>query len=299
MYLRPDNTVCSTQANVSNNTMTGKHTLLSHPYDPLVFLRQGLSRMCGSGVLGGSNLCNSEVQDVILDMMPDVEPEQLEEFMRKFEVWKWRVANLQVDESIELVGTNRESWVTVPADVLTKSLMLSYKPGVDALRRATQQSVLHKKNQGFIFCGGGYRNPGVRREIQEVYEEFKGGADKAGIKMKYIYLSNFDKTWYALPFISSTNPFAEPLLWFLAAYTNSSLLFISALLTRDRVSAVATGAALSVQRVPHPLEVWQGSALGLHVYTHVKRKWVDAPEAQVIVSNVSLESPVVARGTFN
>jgi hypothetical protein len=133
-------------------------------------------------------------------MMPDVEPEQLAEFMKKFEAWKWDVTNLEVVDDIELVGTNRNSWVQVPADVLTRALKVSFQPGLNALRRETQSSLSQKKNQGFVFCGGGYLNPGVREEVRKIHEEFKDSASKAGIKMKHIYLRQFDNAWYVFPF---------------------------------------------------------------------------------------------------
>ncbi|KAF7539906.1 hypothetical protein G7054_g1756 [Neopestalotiopsis clavispora] len=187
------------------------------------------------GTQGGSDLMNTQIKDVAREMLRShVTPGELAVFLNDFEQQKYDIdcaldstsetikLNGIEKQFIRLQGESSERRVNIPARTIKKIFKDVFNNG----RRVWKDEIKVQLDIGrpfvALFCGGSFAGPGLRNQASRDMEKYKELAEQRGTSFEYAFLEKFD---------------------------------------RQSASAVASGCAISMLRMPPARSVINGSAV--------------------------------------
>lgn len=160
-----------------------------------------------SGVQGGSDLCNSQVEEVVRAQLSRHAPRGvIASIMQRFEERKWRYDYTLVEDS----GNDDldEEDVIIPADngkfqarlrgrTIRRALRETFAPGVQLVKSEAERLLGLGRPFVVLLCGGSYRQPGLRKVMGAYLTSLEERARARGITVKHAFLGDLDPNyWY-------------------------------------------------------------------------------------------------------
>ncbi|KAI1421249.1 hypothetical protein F5Y12DRAFT_38789 [Xylaria sp. FL1777] len=178
-----------------------------------------------TGSQGGSHVSNGIIQEHVRSQLRAHVPQgEFATIMQRFEEQKWSLDYTHQTKPIVLIGNNPRFTVHIAPVHIRNAFEKAFQRGLQVLKAEISRIVRLGKDFAVVFCGGSYCSPGLRQQVDDIMSGIVKDASKKKIRVEHAFLANFDTTW---------------------------------------VSAVATGAALSIMRLPSLTQVISGSAIAL------------------------------------
>ncbi|KAI1133248.1 hypothetical protein F5Y10DRAFT_228590 [Nemania abortiva] len=206
-----------------------------------------------TGAQGGSDVCNHAVESIM-------EREHLALFANRNLISRSQLAALMADferkkKSFDYTLNNEvleleggKATVLLRAEQVRKVFKNAFAEGMKLLGNELTRMIRLGHDFAVLFCGGSYQNPGLHREVEGLMERTRTAGRRKGVKIQYTFLRD----------------------------------------ERHASSAVSAGAAVGMMRVPFPIDVLKGSAIGLHEIRGPScddNSWGGAPTASVLYSS--------------
>ncbi|KAI0429642.1 hypothetical protein F5Y09DRAFT_342421 [Xylaria sp. FL1042] len=190
-----------------------------------------------TGTQGGSDIANHIIRNIIkqkyLSLLAEQRPiskGDLADLMVNFDTKKKRFDYTDDQATLTLRGGNPVITITLTPAQAREPFERAFVNGVQLLKEQLRRMLALRRDFAVLFCGGSYCNPGLHNIVSNIIRDTREAGGKAGINIQHMFL-------------------------------------------RDEVystSAVSVGAAVGIMRLPRPIDVLKGSAIGLQEISRSK-----------------------------
>ncbi|KAI1733583.1 hypothetical protein F4680DRAFT_454818 [Xylaria scruposa] len=202
-----------------------------------------------TGTQGGSDVVNHTVRDIIKDEFKGtISNANLAELMTDFDEQKKIFDHTVKSEDMILQGRKSKVNISLNQRQVRGAFNHAFRPGVGLLKEELRRMSKIGRDFAVLFCGGSYRHEGLYNEVSEIM-----------LRTQDAELKN----------------------------NNIKVRFASINEEEHASSAVSTGAAVGMMRLRRPIDVWEGSAIGLQEVSRLstgRGAWEGCTVAEVLYS---------------
>lgn len=153
-----------------------------------------------TGVQGGSHMSNFAVREMIVKTLSFHHPPgQIATLLNDFERQKCQLDWTQsTKNAIHLHGTDPRFTVPIYPKALQTAFDTAFSDGLVILEQEVRRVLDVGLDFVVILCGGSYFCKGLRNIIEELMAEIEEEAQTRGIRVKHLFLAEYDVNWYGL-----------------------------------------------------------------------------------------------------
>ncbi|CAJ2503096.1 Uu.00g104900.m01.CDS01 [Anthostomella pinea] len=194
-----------------------------------------------TGTRGGSHISNDKIRTLVeQELKPLLVTNQLAEgemahLLQDFEGQKKHFNYVENTNMMNLRGYSQESFVPLSPEQVRHAFESAFRDGLDLLKRHLHRLVGFQGDFAVLFCGGSYCNPGLYHQVKSIMADFEITAAARSCGVKHAFMR--DEPYWS--------------------------------------SAVSSGVALSLIRMPPPGELLRSSCIGPQEVSYKRRngKW--------------------------